>query len=380
MTGIKKIFSAVCAVTLGFSCPVYAKAAKPGCEISSWILTEQETGYVISEYNSDKRVPSGALNKLMTALIAAEYIESGEISMETELTASEAAHTATGAVIWLDTGEKITAGELMKALLIGNAGDAAVVFAETIAGGCDEFTCLMNFRAAELGMKNTFFTSPYAIDDDSQYTTAFDTALLTSEIASHEELREIMLTWRDTVRGGKTETVNENTLIRTYEGVNGVKAWHTEQSGYCAAVSAHRSGGKYTAVVLGSEDSEERFDFAKQLLKKGISGYKTIIPGFSSEYMKPLKVKQGTEDSVILNAENLSTLVVPKETEDTLRIVTVSPDYIKAPVRKGQKIGTLAFYLDRTLLYETSLIAADSVPEKTFRKSLRKIIVKMFKE
>lgn len=379
MYGIKKFFSAVCAAVIAFSCSVCVKASKPKCEISSWILMEQETGYVISESNSDKKVPAGALNKLMTALIAAEYIESGEISPETELTASETAHTATGAVIWLDTGEKITAGELMKALLIGNAGDAAVVFAETIAGGCDEFTSLMNLRAADIGMKNTFFTSPYAVDDENQYTTAFDTALLASEIASHEELHEIMMTWRDTVRAGKTEVVNENVLVRTYEGVKGVKAWHTEKTKYSVAATIWRGGGKYTAAVLGCEDSDERFDFAKQLLKDGVFGYKTIIPGFSSEYMKPLKVKRGTETAVMLSAEKLSTLVIPKGTEDTLRVVTVSPEYINAPVRKGQKIGVLAFYLDRTLLCETSLIAADSVPEKTFQKSLRKIIVKMFK-
>jgi D-alanyl-D-alanine carboxypeptidase (penicillin-binding protein 5/6) len=188
-----------------------------------------------------------------------------------------------------------------------------------------------------------------------------------------------MKIWLCNVREGKTEVVNENSLVKSYDGIIGVKAWHTEKSGYSIAVSARRDGNSFTAVVMGCEDKDIRFIAAKQLLKDGFSGYRTVIPGFSSEYMKPLKVKGGTEMSVLTRAEEHPVLVIPKGSEGKMSTVVVEPLFVKAPVKKGQRVGTVAFYLEKTLLHETDLIADGDVEKNSFCKSLKKIIVKMFK-
>lgn len=344
----------------------------------SYVLINTETGSTVIEKDSNTKYPSGALNKLMTSLLALEAIEDGTLSTDMILTASQLAHEASGAVIWLNAGEEISVLELIKALMIGNAGDAAIVLAEQISGNIESFTALMNIRAYDLGMKNTFFTSPYKMDDENQYTTAYDAAILAREITFHREAYDIMTTWTDSVRQGKTELVNENVLVKDFKGINGIKAWHTEQSGYSAVISAERNGCGYISVILGCQDKDERFTLAGKLIKNGFSSYKTVIPGFCGEYMKPLKVKGGTDYAVITDAYNISALVIPDGSEENMETVIFLPEYIKAPVKKGQKLGEVAFYLDSTLIYETPLIAVDSVQKNTFFKSLVKIIVKMF--
>lgn len=348
-------------------------------EMQSYVLMEASTGYVVSSRDEYKKVPMGAVNKLMTALIAVEKLNDGIFEYDTELTASLNAHNAGGAVIWLDNGEKITVSELFKGLLIGNANDAAIVFAEEISGDTQKFVSLMNERAGELGMKDTHFTSCANHDDENQYTTAHDTALLAAELLKYEELYEIMTTRIEYIRDGKTELVNENTMVNRYNGITGMKASHTELSGYSVIASASRNSESYIAVVLGCTDSKDRFTVAGKLLDKGFLFYKTVVPGFSEEYMKPLKVKKGTDAAVEVKVEKFPMLVVSKSHESELSAVIFLPGYVNAPVRQGQRVGEVAFYCGETLLYETPLITKNAVEKNTFLKSLLKLMGKMFK-
>ncbi|MBE6842862.1 MAG: D-alanyl-D-alanine carboxypeptidase [Ruminococcus sp.] len=381
---IKKIFAGVfCILLLIFSEAFFSRSFADeeidGLGMRSYVLVEASTGYVVRGLNENEKVPMGAVNKLMTALIAVEKLNEGFYGYDTELTASLNAHNAGGAVIWLDANEKIKVSELFKGLLIGNANDAAIVFAETISGDTEKFVALMNERATELGMKNTKFTSCANHDDENQYTTAHDTALLCAELIRYEELHEIMTTRLEYIRDNKTELVNENTLVNRYDGITGMKASHTEKSGYSVIASAKRNDESYIAVVLGCDNSDDRFTAAKKLLDKGFLLYKTVIPGFSEEYMKPLRVKRGTESAVEVKVEKFPLLVIPKSHESDLTVVVFLPEYIKAPVSEGQYVGEVAFYCDETLLYETPLITKKAVLENTFLKSLLKLMGKMFK-
>ncbi len=345
----------------------------------SWVLIEATTGYMLRGENEHEKIPAGAMNKLMTALIVAEKIEEGVFDTGTLFTASQKAHEAGGAVIWLDAGEKISVEELLKGLLIGNANDAAIVFAEEISGDTDRFVEYMNRRAKELGMNNTYYTSCANHDDENQYTTAYDTALLTAEVSTHTFLYEIMNTRLDYIRDKKTELVNENTLIDRYRGIIGVKASHTEATGYSVTAAAQRDDEKYVVSVMGCTDNKERFSIATELLDSGFNIYKTVLPGFSEEYMKPLDVKKGTEFAVEVKLEEYPLLVIPKSKESELSVVIFMPEYIKAPFREEHCVGTAAFYCGDTLMYETKLVTKNSVDKNTFFKSVTKLISKMFK-
>ena len=140
----------------------------------SEILIDGNTGQVLYENNSNKPAHIGNLNKLMTILLIAEYIESDKLSLDDELIAGSNAFNETGAVIWLETGEKMLVSDLLKGIIIGNANDACIVFAEEISGSEKDFTKLMNRKAKELGMKNTVFTDCKGTGEGNQHSTAYD--------------------------------------------------------------------------------------------------------------------------------------------------------------------------------------------------------------
>lgn len=327
----------------------------------SYILMEAETGAVLDEHEADKRVNAGYLTKLMALLLIAEDIETGKYSLDKELTASQSVTGTRGAVIWLEAGDKLSVEELLKGVIIGNANDAVTVLAEASEGSVEEFTARMNSQAFDLGLRNTAFYSPHGYYDEREYTTARDMAVICSELAKFSFLEPYFATWRDFIKEGETELVSENTLTRTFEGHIGFKASHSEQSGYCIAEGGRSAdGAEYIAVVLGASDETESFNTAKSLIKRGFSDYRVTVPGFLDELLMPLRVRNGVDSAVEVRLKSHSSVVVPKGAGELTNII-VMPDYVSAPVEKGDAVGTAAFYCGETLLYESDIIASDSV-------------------
>ncbi|MBQ8687151.1 MAG: D-alanyl-D-alanine carboxypeptidase [Ruminococcus sp.] len=368
-------------ICLIFGCRLFAASAQaeePQPEAAAYVLMECSTGAVLEEQNGSMPLPVGTMAKLMTALLAGEMLASGQWQKDTILTASDCVNDVKGAVIWLLPGETMTVDNLLKGLIIGNAGDAAAVLAENISGSQTDFVMDMNARAFDLGMHNTVFTTPQGYDDERAYSTACDIGLLCCALSELECLLPYFTTWRDFLRDGATELVNENTFARTYEGMIGWKAGHSEAAGWCIAAGAEKDGMQCAAVILGSPDEDSRFALARTLLRKGFSQYQVTLPGYSSEFMKPVAVRGGIAQYVETEAASLQGLVVPRS-DPALTTVLVLPDYIRAPVEKGRCIGVAAFYNGDTLLLETPLVAKESVAEMTIGEAIRKIVVKMCK-
>lgn len=376
---MKKLFSIIICLILESCILAFPVRAEEESQVASaYILMECTTGRVLNEYNSQNKLPVGSLAKLMTALIAGECVESGQWQLDTELTASDCVSGTKGAVIWLLPGDVMTVEELLKGLIIGNANDAAAVLAENISGSREDFVMDMNARAFDLGMRDTRFTSPEGYDDENSYSTASDIGRLCGALSEIECLTSYFTTWRDFLRDGATELVNENTFARTYDGMIGWKASHSESSGWCIAAGAEKDGMRCAAVVLGCPDEDSRFDLAKRLLKDGFSKYTIALPGFSSEFMKPIAVRGGTSENVDIETKTLSGLVVPKS-DTSLKAVMVLPLYVHAPVEKGRKIGSIAFYNGDLMLLETDLVAKEGVEAMTVRMAVEKLLVKLCK-
>ncbi len=358
--------------------PNAAHAEEETPKAAAYVLMECSTGKILDEENSSLRLPAGTMVKLMTAFLVGEKLESGQWNADTEFTVSDCVNGTKGAVIWLMSGEVMTVGDLLKGLIIGNANDAAAVFAEKISGSRDDFVMDMNARAFDLGMNDTRFTSPDGFNDDDSYSTARDLGILCCALSDMECLSEYFTTWRDFLRDGGTELVNENTFARTYEGIIGWKASHSDSTGWCIAAGAEKNDMKCAAIVLGAGDEDSRFALSRQLLKDGFSKYVLTLPGFSSEFMKPVTVRGGVSENVDVEAEGLSGLVVPKA-DTSLKTVLVLPKYICAPVEKGRRVGSIAFYNGDTLLLETDLVAAENVEAMTIRTAVEKMLVKLCK-
>lgn len=352
-----------------------AAAGKP-CR--AYVLLEARTGQLLLEENSSESLPMGTMAKLMTMLLTAEALESGALSENTAVTASPAANAQKGASIWLMPGEKMTVGDLLRGMIIGNANDAAVALAEAVSGTEEQFVMDMNARGFELGLRSTVFTCASGLSEEGQVTTAADLGRLCCKLTEYPVLTPYMTTWRTFLRGEQTELVNENTLVRSYDGLLGMKAGHGERTGYTLAAAAQRGDGIYVAVVLGCQEDADRFSIAKTLLSKGFGSYQVTTPAFSGEFLKPLQVLHGTDTAVEVEAQGLTGITVPKGNTG-LQTVLVLPEYVEAPVSKGQQLGTAAFYQGDIYLYEVPLTAASSVPRLTFSRALLRLLDNMLK-
>lgn len=375
MRKIFLIFTACLIAITGFS------AIKPEAEeFSAYILIEAETQTILEEENSDVKLNCGYLSKLMSLIVIADAIETGKFSLTDTLTAPSAVSGLKGSVIWLEQGDKLSVDELLKAVIIGNANDALATLAVASHQTIEDFTSEMNSRAFDIGLRKTAFYSPFGYYNEKEHTTAHDLALICSELSHYDFLESYFKIWRDFIKDGSTELVSENTLIRTYKNHIGFKAAHSEQSGYCIAEGGiSDDGNRFIAVILGADSEETSFSLAKKLLNKAFTQYKVSVTGFPDEFLIPINVKNGTESAAELELKSQSSIVIPKGTYELTNKV-ILPDYISAPVKKGQKIGSIGFYNKDTLVYETDIIVKDSVPKADFGFVFKRMLSNLFKK
>ncbi len=376
----KHIITISVLVLVSFMLVIGAGTENSDTKYRASVLMEVGTGMVLAEHNSCERVNAGYLSKLMSLLLIAEDIETGKYSTSDVLTASDSVKGTKGAVVWLEPGDSMTVDELLKSVIVGNANDALTVLAEKSERSAEEFVKRMNSEAFDLGLRDTAFYSPYGYHDDREYTTAHDIAVICTKLAGYDFLAPYFSTWRDFVGEGRTELVNENKLSRTYDQHIGFKAVHSDYTGYCIAEGGDNGKGmRCVAVVLGAEDADTMYDTAKLLLKKGYTEYKVTSTMFPEEMVKPLQIRNGEESAVELMISSQNSLAVPKGTAH-LDTVVVIPEYLQAPVKRGQQVGTAAFYNGSSLVCEIPLIVKSDVKRLSFGYVLKNMLLKMIKK
>lgn len=376
---LKKILSVISASVIMMSA-VNVSAETISEEYSrSYVLMEAETHTVIRENNGDKRVKMGSFNKLMTVLLAAEAMDRGELSLETELVTSEHANSMQGAQIWLMPGEKMALGDLLKGVIIGNANDACCVIAEKISGSEEKFTELMNSRAAELGMNDTLFTECTGYyGDDAQYTTAHDAALLLCELSKHNELTEMFTSRIDELKGGEVQLVTANRMGHRYKGSVGFKCGTGPSSGYFAAEGARRDDICFVTAVMDCPDEDITMALAKELLDIGFDGYMITSPPIPDDLPESILVKQGCAESVRLAVEPVGNVVVSKGSAGNITARISLPTGVYAPLKKGDKVGELRLYIGKRLLKTCDICAAEYICKKDFKNVLSEMLKNLF--
>ena len=218
------------------------------------ILIDEDSGTVLYEKNADARRPIASITKVMTLLLAFEALEAGKIHLADFVPVSEHAYHMGGSQIWLEPGEQFTLDEMIKAICVSSANDAAVAVAELVGGSEPGFVQMMNARAAELGMVNTTFHNACGLDTEGHLSTAHDVAIMSREILNTcPEVLHYTGIWTDSLRNGQTQLVNTNKLLRRYSGITGLKTGTTSGAGVCISASATRDG-------LTLQMKEEDFD------------------------------------------------------------------------------------------------------------------------
>ncbi|MCR5653759.1 MAG: D-alanyl-D-alanine carboxypeptidase [Ruminococcus sp.] len=347
---------------------VLAKADKPKLDLNapSAVLMEAETGKILLEKNKDDRRACASITKVMTLLLVMEAVERGQLKLSDTLTTSEHASSMGGSDIWLEPGEKMKVDDLIKATAVASANDAAVVLAEAISGSEDVFVNEMNKRAKALGMKNTTFKNCNGLDEKGHLTSSNDVAIMSRELIKHKKIFDYTSIWIDELRAGKTQIVNTNKLLKSYDGITGLKTGTTGDAGCCITATAERGGLSLIAVVLGGKSGKERFKDAADLLDYGFANYtvkKLTLPKAATQ---PVKVEGGMTDTLKLVCRNPGNTVIGKTASERLSSECKIKKDIKAPVDKGDRVGEVNYYLNGEIIKSCPITAGNSVDEMCF--------------
>ncbi len=345
-------------------------------DFAAALVMDAESGEVLVASNPFTQRQPASMVKMMTELLVLERVASGDITMSDWITVSAHASRMGGSQVYLKHGEQFTVEELLMALAIHSANDAAVALAEYHAGSDEAFVDLMNIRARELGMRRTVFHSVHGLPPGWQQqpdiTCAFDMALLGRELMKHPEA----VIWASTAtaefRDGEFTLYNPNRLIGTYRGLDGIKTGYHSAAGYCLTASAVQKDRRLISVVMGCPANEERASETTRLLSYGFNLFVQLplVEQAGLPLDQPLRIKDGKEREVAVGyGDRLAVFVRRDRTEHVTIEMNLQPDVV-APVEQGQILGRATAKLGTRVLAEVPLVALEAVERGNFWQRL----------
>ncbi len=329
------------------------------------VLIDASDGRILYSKNAEERLPMASTTKIMTALVALELGAPDQTYL-----IPDRAIGVEGSSVYLVKGEKLTLRELIYALMLESANDAAEAIAIIIAGSIEAFADVMNRRAAELGLEDTHFTNPHGLDHKEHYTTAYDLARLAAFALGNPEFREIVSTNKKTIPFNNGEStrllVNHNKMLRTYQGAIGVKTGFTKRCGRCLVSAAERDGLTLVAVTLNAPDDWRDHT---AMLDWGFDNFVRITPAAPGEFKLALPVSGGTDTYAICTNTAEIAATLPRH-HGALRCVVEAPRFLWAPAKQGDTVGRVIYYCDGELLGVSPLAVASDVQRKETKKGL----------
>ncbi len=356
----KVLFSFLCLIVfMGF---VNAEDLAPSAK--SAILIEAITGEVLYEKNADEALAPASMTKIMTLLLTMEAIEKGSIELDDMVTVSENASSMGGSQVFLEANTEYKLEDIIKAVCIASGNDAAVVLAETIGGRVENFVTMMNDKAKELKLTSTNFVNPYGLDADGHMSSARDMAIMARELIRHELILNYSSIYEEYLNkpdGTNTWMVNTNKLIRYYSGVDGLKTGYTGKAGYCLTATGSWKDMRLISVVMGEPSDTERSKDTVALLNYGKSTYKlkTILSNGTDLGEVEIELGEKTKEKVII--EDSAVDLVKINDEELNYKYEINYDKITAPVKVGDKVGTVKIYANDKVINTLPLTVKSDV-------------------
>ncbi len=333
----------------------------------SAVLMESSTKSVLYEKNAHEKLSPASMTKIMTMLLAAEALESGKLKMDDDVLVSKNASGMGGTQIFIEENSTVKVNDLMKGIGIASANDAAVAIAEKLGGTEENFVNMMNKKAKELGANNTNFKNPHGLDEANHYSTAYDMALIASELVRHDDILKITSTYEEYIKVG-TENhwlVNTNTLVRFYEGMDGLKTGYTDQAKYCLTSTMKKNDMRLVGVVMGEDTKENRSADTISMMEYGFGMYntKTIIK--SEEKLGDIYINNSKNRNISYYLEDDVKLLVDINTENVEYNVEKEFYNVKAPLKSGEIIGKLTLNFNNKE-YDYNLVVKDNIEKSNF--------------
>lgn len=361
--------------------PVTVKAEELDLTAKSSILIEASTGEILSEKNSDEKLAPASMTKIMTMLLIMESLEKNEYTLDDKVNISTNAASMGGSQVFLEAGSELKVKELLKAIAIASANDAAVAMAEYTAGSTESFVNLMNEKAASLGCTNTTFKNVHGLDTEGHLTTAKDMAIMARELLKHEEILNYSSIYEEFLNkpdGSSTWMVNTNKLIKYYNGLDGLKTGFTKNAGYCLTATAKRNNMRLISVVMNEPTTEKRSSDTIKLLNYGFANYKIKVVMPKDQDLGSIEIKNGKKETVGIklteDATNLESISDNKKYGFNINL-----DKIKAPIKVGDIIGKLEITIDGSVKKEIPITVKEDVKKANiwdlYKRNLNKILI-----
>ncbi|HCM1235638.1 TPA: D-alanyl-D-alanine carboxypeptidase [Vibrio parahaemolyticus] len=337
-------------------------------ELSSrgYVLMDYHTGKVLVERDADKRLNPASLTKLMTAYVAGQEVNAGNISLDDQVVISRnawAKNFPDSSKMFIEVNTSVSLSDLYRGLVVQSGNDASVAIAEHVAGSEAGFVSLMNSWASQLGLTNSSFTNPHGLDSDGLYSTPHDIAKLGQAII--RDLPDIYPMYSETsfTYNGITQ-YNRNGLLRDRSmNVDGMKTGYTSGAGYSLATSATNGDMRLIAVVMGAKSQSVRESESKQLLSYGFRFYDTLMPTAAGTDIANARVWMGQKDELKVGVNRDVYLTLPKGDINKLKAEVEYSGDLLAPIAQDQVVGKVLYKVDGKVVKETELVALEPVEE-----------------
>ncbi|MDI3269369.1 MAG: D-alanyl-D-alanine carboxypeptidase family protein [Bacillota bacterium] len=360
-------------ISLGASSSVSGQElAVPGAPTllsPSAVLMDAASGEVLLAKNPHEVRNPASVTKLMTLAVVYEAVARGEIAWNDPITASRRAQEMGGSQVFLAEGETFALKDLVAAVAISSANDAAVAVAEGIAGSQEAFLRHMEELARTMGLRDSRFKNVHGLDAEGHGMSAMDIALLSRWLVNrHPEILQLTRTWTQTFRPPPKEfvLVNTNTLLKRYPGVDGLKTGWTSASGWSVAITAQRGTTRLIAVVVGAPTSDERWKDITAMLDWGFAHFESLVVAREGATVRMLPVDEGIQGRVAAVVPETLAITLPKGERQKVRQKVELPARVRAPLKKGQTLGALILEVDGKAVKNVPLVAGEAVQRLSF--------------
>ena len=334
----------ICFLLVLFLCPFCVFAIDLASNAKSAIIIEPTTGKIIFEKNSNERLEPASMTKIMTLLLTFEAIDNGRVSLDDMVNISKRAEDMGGSQMFLEAGSNIRLEEIIKGVSIASANDGAIALAEFIGGSVENFVDMMNKKVEDLGLSNTHFANPHGLHADNHYSSAYDMAIMASNLISHEKVLNYTSIYEDYFNkpdGSRTWLVNTNKLVRFLEGVDGLKTGYTSEAGYCLTATAKKGNVRYITVVMGEPSSDIRSSETTNMLNYAFNSFKLNTILDKSQELGTIYIDKSKQKTAKIVVKNPVTELISKEKEAPSYTYNLKVGKLTAPLKAGTKVGTV---------------------------------------
>lgn len=347
----------------------------------SAIMIEYGTGEILYKKNPNQRLAPASMTKIMSLILIMENIEDGRLKWNDIVVASKNASSMGGSQIFLETNEMMSVEDLVKGICIASGNDATVALAEKIAGTEAAFVRMMNNKARELGLKNTNFVNSTGLDAEGHYSTAYDMAIMARELIKYEKILEFSSIYEDYLRKNTENSfwlVNTNKLVRYYSYIDGLKTGYTGDAGYCLTATGKKNGMRLITVVMNVDTTQNRNKDTIAMMDYGFNMYSVDKIVSKGKSLGNVKVNLGVLENVDITISSDVTVLNNNQSEKRNVSYDVITNDIVAPVKVGDKVGSLNVYEDGKFKYSVPLTVIQDVPKANiltvFLRNLKDII------